>query len=380
MNALAPTSMPDSASAKNSVLIVDDSRTSRAFIETVINGQPDLRVVGSVFSGEKALEFLRTTTPDVVTLDVEMPGIGGLATLEQIQQINAALPHNQRIGVLMVSAYTLGTTEVTQAALRAGAYDFVTKPSTQIDESTPLDFHHDLIVKLRQYLQRRGRGAPVRAQPIQQIQTDPSTLGLVPPGGGRTVAAVLIGASTGGPKALAALLPELTAATDAPILIVQHLPVGFTQSLAENLQRRTDWAVHEAAHEQEVRPRNIYVAPGGRHLTVAARPSGKWVTVLTDDPPESGCRPSASVLFRSAASAFGAEAMAIILTGMGNDGTTGLCDIRRQGGYVIAQDEASSVVWGMPGSAVAAGAAQRVLPLDLIAAHVVAVTRESRVL
>ncbi|MFN5745845.1 MAG: chemotaxis-specific protein-glutamate methyltransferase CheB [Methylococcaceae bacterium] len=378
MNALTPKTIPDSASAQNSVLIVDDSRTSRAFIETVINGQPDLRVVGSVFSGEKALAFLRTTTPDVVTLDVEMPGIGGLATLEQIQQINAGLPRNQRIGVLMVSAYTLGTAEVTQAALRAGAYDFVTKPSTQIDDRTPLDFRHDLIVKLRQYLQRRSCGALVSAQPVRQIQSDPSMVGCAPSGGGRTVAAVLIGASTGGPKALAELLPALTAAIDAPILIVQHLPVGFTRSLAENLQRRTDWPVHEAEHEQVILPRNIYVAPGGRHLTVAARPSGKWVSVLTDDPPESGCRPSASVLFRSAATAFGAEAMAIILTGMGNDGTTGLCDIRRQGGYVIAQDEASSVVWGMPGSAVAAGAAQRVLPLDLMAAHVAAMTRESR--
>lgn len=344
-------------------------------METVINQEADLKVVGSVFSGEKALEFLHTNTPDIITLDVEMPGLGGLATLAQIQTINKTLPADKKISILMVSAYTSSTTEAARAAMEAGADDFMTKPSTQINESTPVQFSHELIHKLRKCLVRKGRRSDALSTTILR-ETSKSPVNPSKPAcdHDRHFSAILIGSSTGGPKALADLLPELTNKTDAPVLIVQHLPAGFTHSLAENLQRLTQWPVQEAQDQQEIKPRNIYIAPSGHHLTMMAHGSGKFTMMLTDDPPESGCRPSASVLFRSAAQALGSRALAIILTGMGNDGAAGLCEVSDKGGYVIAQDEASSVVWGMPGSAVEKNAVHRILPLDLIASHVALVT------
>ena len=361
------------ASGERTVLIVDDSRTSRAYIESVINREPDLKVVGSVFSGEKALEFLHNTLPDVITLDVEMPGLGGLATLEAIQRINTTLSDQEKVMVLMVSAYTSSQAEVTQVALQGGASDFITKPGTQINEHTPEHFSQELIAKIRGCLRKQHR----QAQPFTESRVNPQSVPVqnsptssVAP---RTFRAILIGASTGGPKALADLLPELTQRVEAPILLVQHMPAGFTRSLAENLQRRTTWPVKEAQDQERLEPRNIYIAPSGQHLIVTNH-AGHLVSLLTDAPPESGCRPSASVLFRSAAQTLGKQALAIILTGMGNDGASGLSELHAQGGYVIAQDESSSIVWGMPGSAVEKKAVDRVLPLDLIASHVALMT------
>lgn len=364
--------------AKHRVLIVDDSRISRTFIESVINEEPDLQVVGSVFSGEKALEFLLSTTPDLITLDVEMPGLGGLETLEEIQRLNASLPPQEQIGVLMVSAYTPKMAEVTAAALRGGAYDFVTKPSTQIDATTPVVFRQELVFKLRKYLQQNRSHRPRKMPPPAPmsrpaVSANSSAIATE----SRSFEAILIGASTGGPRALADLLPALTAISSIPILIVQHLPVGFTRSLADNLQRYLPCPIQEAENGQPILPNNIYLASGGRHLTLARGGRGELIALLTDAPPESGCRPSASVLFRAAAAALGPKTLAIILTGMGNDGAKGLSELYHSGGYVIAQDEASSVVWGMPGSAVAEAAVHRILPLDLIAAHVATLTRSA---
>lgn len=363
---------------KHRVLIVDDSRTSRAFIESVINNAPDFEVIGSVFSGEKALEFLRSNTPELITLDVEMPGLGGLETLKHIQRLNAALPADEQMGVLMVSAYTTKGAEVTAEALKSGAYDVVSKPSTQIDAGTPFVFQQELLLKLRKYLknhpaQRSSHGlkAAAVARPDPAFSKSPS------PPRRRPFEAILIGASTGGPKALGELLPQLTAITSAPILIVQHLPVGFTRSLADNLQRHLPCPIQEAVQGEPISAKTLYLAPAGRHLSLTRGEKGELMTALTDAPPESGCRPSATVLFQAAARVLGARALAIILTGMGNDGAKGLSELHRAGGYVIAQDEASSVVWGMPGSAVREAAVHRILPLDLIADHVAHVTRSA---
>lgn len=339
-------------------------------MESIINEEPDLEVVGSVFSGEKALDFLKTQTADVITLDVQMPGLGGIDTLKEIQLQNTQLPRDQQMGILMVSAYTLEQSGVTDEALKSGAYDFVTKPSTQLTEQTPAAFGRALVAKLRQHRRQFRRADPILTKPsLLRERSDPGSLIST------DFKVILIGASTGGPRALAELLPALTLATEAPILIVQHLPLGFTQSLAENLQRQSEWPVLEAEPDQPILSRHIYLAPGGRHLTLKYQPPGTLTAHLTDDPPESGCRPSASVLFRSAAPTLGREALAIILTGMGNDGAAGLQTLHRAGGFVIAQDEPTSVVWGMPGSAVAASAVDRVLPIDLIADQVARLRR-----
>jgi two-component system, chemotaxis family, protein-glutamate methylesterase/glutaminase len=347
--------MPETAK----VLIVDDSRIFRALIEDALQGQEGITVAGSVFSGEKALEFIRATPPAVVTLDVEMPGMDGLQTLEEIQQFNAARTAGTEVGVIMVSAHTKRGADVTIKALQSGAFDFVTKPSGPNHYENLNTLRQQLLTKIRMFLGRRARA--VIPAPIPAMRP-------VPPAA-RTVRAVAIAASTGGPRALEILLPELCGRITVPILVVQHLPSPFTQSLAENLSRRCSAQVLEAQNGDPLRPGIVYVAPGGKHLLIRQE-NGLPVAGINEQPPENRCRPSADVLFRSAAAVFGGEAVALVLTGMGCDGTAGLRALKRAGGYAIAQDEASSVVWGMPGSVVEAGLADEVLPLERIAAAV----------
>lgn len=352
------------------ILIVDDSRIFRAALEDALRGQDDLAVAGSVFSGQKALEFLHQHPPDVVTLDVEMPGMNGLETLEAIQQFNRSRSVADEVGVLMVSAFTKRGAEVTVQALQAGAFDFVTKPSGASAEASLAALRQDLLPKIRAFLARRRRTTSRSIDWNLAPRAISAPAALSPAASARRVRAVLVAASTGGPKALATLLPELTARVDAPIVVVQHMPAGFTQSLAENLSRRCPWPVIEAEDGQSIAQRTIYIAPGGKHLVLRSNSAGQLLVALNEQPPESGCRPSANVLFRSAAALLGSEAVAVVLTGMGNDGTAGLGALKRAGGYVVAQDEESSVVWGMPGSAVAAKVTDVVVPLNAIAATI----------
>lgn len=359
------------------VLIVDDSRLFRAALEEALAGQSDLAVVGSVHNGAKAMEFIRKSPPALVTLDVEMPVMDGLAVLEQIQQFNAGRPAGSEVSVIMVSAFTRRGAEVTIKALQSGAFDFVTKPSGPSPEANLNALRDELAVKIRACIHRRRNratrpekisGRPPSAEALRRPSAKP-----------RLVRAVVVGASTGGPRALVAMLPELCKLTDLPILIVQHMPPEFTRSLAESLARQTGRTVAEGIDGAPIQKGSVYVAPGGKHLLVRGTAQTPAIG-LTDQPPENGCRPSADVLFRSAAAVFRGEVVAVILTGMGCDGTAGLGAIHRAGGHVIAQDEASSVVWGMPGSAVNAGVTDEVLPIDRIAKAVSAVVsrNESR--
>ncbi|HQY88155.1 MAG TPA: chemotaxis response regulator protein-glutamate methylesterase, partial [Tepidisphaeraceae bacterium] len=342
------------------VLIIDDSRLFRSALDEALSGQGDIAVVGSVFSGLKALEFIRQSPPDIVTLDVEMPGMNGLETLEQIQQINPS------IGVVMVSAFTRRGADITVKALQAGAFDFVTKPSGPSVQENLAALRDEVLFKIRACARHR---ANLGAKSGVRLTVRSSVVSMMVSVTRRPAALtrlIVIGASTGGPRALSTLLPELCSLINLPILLVQHMPHGFTQSLADSLARETKKVVVEATDGASIDAGTVYIAPGGQHLVIrGVGPSAKLG--LSDQPPENGCRPSADVLFRSAASAFGGAVTAIILTGMGRDGTAGLGAIRRAGGYVIAQDEASSVVWGMPGSAVEAGVTNEVLPLNQIA-------------
>jgi two-component system, chemotaxis family, protein-glutamate methylesterase/glutaminase len=353
---------PMSDSAR--VLIVDDSRIFRAALEEALAGQDGLAVAGSVFNGEKALDFIRATPPDLVTLDVEMPGLGGLETLQAIQRINATRPPDRTIGVIMVSAFTRRGADVTIRALQAGAFDFVTKPNGASAEANVQTLRQQLVPRIRSFLLGRRRRPPesVPAAPRPVSRTSHS------------VRAVVIAASTGGPQALGAVLPELCAGVDVPIFLVQHMPAEFTRSLADLLARQTCRTAVEARDGEVAAPRTVYVAPGDRHLLLRAGSGRDVLTALNDLPKENGFRPSADVLFRSAAAVLGSEVVAVVLTGMTGDrvgdGTAGLRPLKRAGGYVIAQDEASSVVWGMPGSVVAAGLADAVLPLGQIAGAV----------
>lgn len=342
------------------VLIVDDSRLFRSAVEEALGSAPDIVVVGSVFNGEKALEALAAAPPDIVTLDVEMPGMNGLDVLKRIQAFNDSRPTFPPVKVIMVSAFTRRGAQVTISALEQGAFDFVTKPSGPSPEANILTLRAELLDRIRACAAARRGGGAISAPRVPAIPVK------TPSPTRRPARAIVIGASTGGPRALSTLMPALCPLVEMPILIVQHMPPDFTKSLAESLARQTRGNVIEASDGLELQNRTVYIAPGGRHLLV--RGPGVMPRIgITDQPPENGCRPSADPLFRAAAALFGSEVLALILTGMGRDGTIGLGAIKRAGGYVIAQDEASSVVWGMPGSAVHAGVVDEVLPLEQIA-------------
>jgi two-component system chemotaxis response regulator CheB len=347
------------------VLLVDDSRIFRSILEEALTGQEGITVAGSVFSGARALEFIHATPPDVVTLDVEMPGLGGVEVLEAIQRFNATRPPQKEVGVIMVSAFTKRGADVTMRALQAGAFDFVPKPNAASEQENLAVLREQLVSLIRLFMARRAARHPgVAVAPHAAPATAPPRR----TSGGR-VRAVVMAASTGGPRALGTLLPELSRRVELPVLIVQHMPAPFTLSLAENLARQTGLTVVEATEGGLLQPRTVYIAPGGKHL-VLRRAGDEIRTGLNEQPPENCFRPSADVLFRSAAAAFGGAVVAVMLTGMdcgSPDGTAGLRPLKRAGGYIIAQDEATSVSWGMPGSVVRAGLADEVLPLGEIA-------------
>lgn len=359
------------------VLIVDDSRIFRSALQAALADQAEIDVVGSVFSGQKALEFLQATPPDVVTLDVEMPGMDGLETLRAIQRLNATRPPESAIGVIMVSAHTRRGADITIRALQDGAFDFIAKPSGPNHDDNLQQLRQQLLSRIRLFLLSRRRvAAPSLAAP--SLAAEPTATRQPPAAltgrhlqwwgavSHRAVRALVVAASTGGPKALETLLPGLRQHTNLPILVVQHMPPDFTRSLAESLARLTRSTVIEARDGQAIQSATTYIAPGGKHLLVRQE-RGQPVIGTNEQPPENGCRPSADILFRSAATAWRSDLVAIVLTGMGRDGTAGLAAVKRAGGYVLAQDEASSVVWGMPGSAVQASVVDEVVPLTEIA-------------
>jgi two-component system chemotaxis response regulator CheB len=363
--------MPDTTK----VLIVDDSRLFREVLERSLSEVPGVAVAGSVWNGLRALEFLRATPVDLVTLDLEMPYMGGLETLRAIQHLNALRPQTPPVGVLLVSAYTSEGAAVTIEGLEAGAFDFVTKPSGEDIDSNLEYLRRQLQSKIRIFKsRRRSEVTGTRCPPVVPPGRQAASSAVLP----RAFRALVIGVSTGGPAALAQLLPDLTQRVATPVLVVQHMPAGFTKSLAESLSRKCQTQVVEAEDAQLVQERTVYIAPGNRHLVVREHGEDRLVTGLNDQPAQNGSRPSADVLFRSAAAALGARTLGIVLTGMGCDGTKGLEAVKRAGGCTIAQDEASSVVWGMPGSAVSAGCIDQVLPLSQIAAAVQVLTASAR--
>jgi two-component system chemotaxis response regulator CheB len=317
-----------------------------------------------VWSGEKAVEFIRDSPPDLVTLDLNMPGRGGLETLTDIRQLNASRPDLPPVGVLLVSALTERGAAVTVEGLARGAFDFIRKPDGPDDKANAAILQQELFQKIDLFTRRRRRSAVVAAPPRKPDSVTPTARA------GR-FQAVAIGASTGGPEALARLLPELTRRASAPLFIVQHLPQGMTRYFADSLGRKCTYRVVEASEGEMVEPRTAYVAPGGRHMVVRKQ-GGRVLIALNDLPPENGCRPSVDVFFRSIADAYPRSVIAVVLTGMGNDGAKGLGPLKRGGAYVIAQDEATSVVWGMPGVAVATGHVDEILAVESIGPTVAA--------
>lgn len=346
------------------VLVVDDSALIRQMLRQALVVEPRIEVVGTAKTGVEAIEKARELDPDVVTLDIEMPELSGLEALPYIHRHSSAR-------VIMLSS--LDDPDTTMAALRAGAVDFISKPKGGFASSLS-DLSELLVKKIkiayrvspekRKVLAAQASAPHGRVTRRAPAATPPAT-------------AVVIAASTGGPPALEVLMSGLTAELPAAFLIVQHLPPGFTGSLARRLSAVTDIQVGEAAEGQRLEVGRAYIAPHGVHMTLAGKGPATWVD-LNDGPSVHGVKPAADPLFASAASLFGERAVGVVLTGMGNDGAEGLGVIRERGGQTIAQDEETSVVWGMPGTAVRRGVAREVVPLDHVAASIRRAVRGGR--
>lgn len=351
------------------VLIVDDSRIFRGAVEEALKADPGIQVIGSVRNGVKALEFVAEKRPDVITLDVEMPDMDGLETLKEIEKVNASNPDLKPIGVIMLSSFTRKGSDITIEALSNGAFDFIPKPEGASANESVEVLRAELVGKIRAYSSRYLKNKVPPKSPSAATLTSRRPVTAAPKSSSSKVKAVLIGVSTGGPRALIDLLPDLCEKIDLPVLIVQHMPPTFTESLASNLNNKVSHEVKEAADGELIIPKRIYIAPGGKHMVMRKQNEG-YVTVINEQPPERGCRPSVDVLFRSTGMVMGGDVVAVILTGMGDDGVKGISSLKRLGAYIIAQDEASSIVWGMPGSAVESGNVDYVLPLKEIAGKV----------
>ncbi len=354
-------------------LVVDDAVVVRRMVSDVLSEDPDIEVVGTAANGRIGLQKLTQVNPDVVTLDVEMPELNGLETLRALRQTHPNLP------VIMFSTLTERGAAETLEALSLGASDYVTKPANVGSVALAQQrIREELIPKVkalcRGVLGTSPSPATDAARPSATVRPVPPPSAVVrrdaaagpPPAGSQSVEIIAIGVSTGGPNALAVVLPQLAATLAVPIVLVQHMPPMFTRLLAERLNAQSALTVVEAAGGEVLAPGVVYVAPGNHHLVLQRRGT-QIVTALNQQPPENSCRPAVDPLFRSVSQIYGARALAVVLTGMGQDGLRGAEDIRAAGGRVIVQDEASSVVWGMPGFVARAGLAERVLPLSDIA-------------
>ncbi len=359
------------------VLIVDDAVVIRRLVGDVLATDPDIEVVGTAANGRIALQKITQCNPDVVTMDVEMPEMNGIETVAAIRKTWQKLP------VIMFSTLTERGGSATLDALAAGASDYVTKPANVGSVTAGLEtVRRDLIPKIKA-LAGRAEGRPAVLPPA------PRAVALRPAGeaprAAYPVAAPIgavdilaIGVSTGGPNALAVVIPGLPASLPVPVVIVQHMPPMFTRLLAERLNSQSAVTVVEAQAGMVLKPGHVYIAPGDYHMTLQRRGTD-YVTALNQAPPENSCRPAVDVLFRSVVEHFGGRTLGAILTGMGQDGLRGSEYVKDAGGQVVVQDEATSVVWGMPGYVAGAGLADRVVPLEGIAAELVRRTTNGRV-
>lgn len=349
---------------KARILIVDDAVAVRQTLAQLFAAEPGFDTPITAANGRIALAKIEHSRPDVVILDVEMPEMDGFQTLAAIRRADATLP------VVMFSSLTERGAPATVEALALGATDYATKPSLSGSTEAAIEqLRTELLPKVRALCDRSlGPAHPV----ILSTSPMPRAADVsAPPRKDQSrVEIVAIGISTGGPNALTAVLPSLPRGLPVPVLVVQHIPGAFVAPLADRLASKMGLAARVATDGEPVQPGTVLFAPGDRHLIVSAN-DGTVRARLTETSPENSCRPAVDPLFRSLAEVYGAGVLAVIMTGMGKDGVAGCARIRRAGGRVIAQDEATSVVWGMPGQVVAAGLADRVLPLDQLGPEIV---------
>jgi two-component system, chemotaxis family, protein-glutamate methylesterase/glutaminase len=346
-----------------SVLVVDDSRIYRRLLVDVVSRIPGARVVGEAADGAEALAALANVNADLVLLDVEMPNMDGLTALREIAR------RHPRTGVVMVAGTNRRAADTTMKALDLGAMDFIPKPQTIGYEES----HRALSIALSYVLDcvRLGtkRAAEPGAPPSTPAEAPSPVRRAAPRTPPKEVSLVLIGASTGGPRALSQVIPALETGLVAPVLVVQHMPAGFTKPFADQLSKKSPVEVREARDGEPAVAGVVLIAPGGRHMVVRAA-EHRLSIGLDDSAPVRGCRPSVDVLFSSAADAAAGQVLSIVMTGMGTDGADGVRALQHGGGYCLAQDEATSTIFGMPRAVITSGLADEVLPLDAMARRI----------
>ena len=342
------------------VMVVDDSVVVRKIVTDVLSADPDIEVVGTAVNGKIALAKLGQLKPDLITMDIEMPEMNG------IDAVRAIRAERNRVPIIMFSTLTERGASATLDALAAGANEYVTKPANVGSVGQSMEsVREQLIPKIKALTGRPVTAGPASAAPPLAPPRPPAPR----PAPSKQPAVLVIGASTGGPEALVRVLPLLPATLPVPVLLVQHMPPVFTRQFAQRLDRLSPLRVVEAADGSPLIPGTAHLAPGDHHLVVRSSgraPHAVLQTGLNQGPPENFCRPAVDPLFRSVVTAYDGAVLAVVLTGMGSDGRTGASEIRAGGGTVIVQDQATSVVWGMPGAIAQAGLADEILPLDRI--------------
>ncbi len=340
------------------VLVVDDSTVIRRLLSDSLTSDPQIEVCGVAANGKIALAKIPQMNTDILTLDMEMPEMDGIATLVEVRKLYPKLP------VIMFSTLTQRGAEATMDALAKGANDYVTKPANVGSVGAAMQSVRDeLIPRIKAFCPWTTpvHILPVRKQPCKTNLTATAT--------SKRIDAVVIGSSTGGPNALQSLLTEFPADFPVPILIVQHMPPIFTKHFSDRLNQLCALTVTEASHGDTIGSGGVWIAPGDHHMQLARIGTNLRVS-LDQGTPENSCRPAVDVLFRSAAAAFGGNLLSVVLTGMGQDGTRGCQTVHDAGGSIIVQDQDTSIVWGMPGSVANAGLADKILPLQRIAAEI----------
>lgn len=363
----------DTVDSPYNVMVVDDSAVIRGFFRRALESDPVIKVVASAGNGQSALDCMRKHDLDVVVLDIEMPVMDGMTALPKMLEMDPT------IKVVMASTLTEKNANISMQALANGAADYIPKPSTASELHSAQGFKRDLIEKVKALgMARRGRSGHPAPQAARAAQSQARASALAPATPGpielRTPSAVqpvvlAIGSSTGGPQALMKVVGGLSSNFDLPILITQHMPVKFTAILAVHLGKSTGRVSAEGVDGEKIKPNRIYVAPGDFHMLVERSGADNIIRIVST-PPANYCRPAVDPMFSSIAGVYGAKVISVILTGMGRDGMVGGGVIADAGGTVVAQDEATSVVWGMPGAVAHAGVCAAVLPLDQIGGYV----------
>ncbi|MBM9602956.1 protein-glutamate methylesterase/protein-glutamine glutaminase [Desulfopila inferna] len=358
------------------VLVVDDTIVYRKAVSDIMEELPEVELVGVAHNGKIAMSKIRTLKPDLLTLDIEMPVMNGLEVLAEIQK------NNLNVGAIMLSTLTSEGGEMTLRALELGAFDFILKPQSKNQTEGKKEIKsliHPMIKafarsslassQLRKSSVSAPSGRPLLRRPLVSESIESVTRAEAIPSTHRGRSEIIaIGVSTGGPNALTQVLPKLPGNIGIPIIIVQHMPPVFTKSLAASLNKKCELTVKEAEDRESLQNNTVYIAPGGKQMKLVAGADGRNRQIkITNDPPENSCRPSVDYLFRSVADYYVNRSTAVIMTGMGSDGTKGLQVLRNKGCFIIAQDEKSCVVYGMPKSPIESGLVDIVAPLDKLA-------------